>query len=305
MTGAFGSRTAANGVQPPGVQLGNALYWKESRFTPLRVSACVPLLKTVNDACASKDLKLRYGTGDARKTVATMAALECRVTKRVIVFVTTHLPAPRGDKDAQAVLEQTVHAYALVREIAKFCAHIKNRAVDAVVLAGDLNCLPGRNVCQLLERGKLPSAAVKELVANASQPDAPFLQPDGAMVCDAITLANGADGADGADGGRHGEDAKADEDFFWSAMKRALGTEPVTTNHTPTFTGCLDFVYVASSPRVAWQLEAADPSAGLDLARFLPDPETGNGSDHLPVVCTLKARFPKADAVFVLNPPPA
>jgi len=304
MTGAFGSRTAANGAQPPGVQLGNALYWKESRFTPLRVSACVPLLKTVNDACASKDLKLRYGTGDARKTVATMAALECRTTKRVIVFVTTHLPAPRGDKDAQAVLEQTVHVYALVREIAKFCTQIKNRTVDAVVLAGDLNCLPGKNVCQLLERGRLSAAAVKELVANASQPDAPFLQPDGAMVCDAITLANGAGSGEPDGDDHHGGEGEATT-FFWSAMKRALGNEPATTNHTPTFTGCLDFVYVASSPRVAWQLQASDPSAGLDLERFLPDPETGSGSDHLPVVCTLKARFPKADAVFVLNPPPA
>ena len=92
-----------------------------------------------------------------------MAALDCRMTKQVFVFVTTHLPAPRGEKDAGAIFEQTLHMVALVREIAKFCSTIKNRMVDAVVLAGDLNCLPGRNIGILLEQGRIDHQLVKQV----------------------------------------------------------------------------------------------------------------------------------------------
>ena len=279
-TGTVGSRLNASGKQQPGVQIGNMLYWKEELFEPLLIQQCVPLLKTISTALSGdKDLRRVYCHSGVRGTVATMVALQCRVSGRVIVVATTHLPAPRHDDDNGSKLEQFMHACALLHEISAFARRVK-KGVDAIMLCGDLNSTPDNEVCQLLESGGLSRSKVDQIIRKGGQIRAPFTEPTGRLLIPSFPLAARYSAS---------EDQTVDDGaFFKNVLKTGMnGASIGFTNHTDKFTGWLDHVFVMETPGAIKSILTSDPSAAIDSTRFLPDPEFGHGSDHLPVKCEL------------------
>ena len=311
--GAIGARASATGsqlAQGGAPQTANGVFFKQARFDQLLVEACVPLLRAVAHECrGDKRLKQTFAGSDVRGTVATLAALGCRATGRVVVVATTHLPAPRGDDDVTSKLEQLIHARALLRVVSEFCGRVK-QGVDLVVVAGDFNSLPGHPVLRLMESGRLGPNTVRFVSVEGGHRQIPFVTDTDEMVAEPLPLVMRSSV------GTSGE-AGPPSHFMESAMRRALGgREPAFTNHTPDFTGCLDYIMTASAPGVVVGVEATDPSESvLDHARFLPDPEQGHGSDHLPVTCRFLLSSVAASAAaaaaaattattFVLHPLP-
>jgi mRNA deadenylase 3'-5' endonuclease subunit Ccr4 len=72
---------------------------------------------------------------------------------------------------------------------------------------------------------------------------------------------------------------------FTSAMKLLLGNEPVFTNYTSTFKGCLDYVMTRGDLRVIGGDKLPDES---ELAKEVALPNSIYPSDHLPITVDLE-----------------
>ncbi|KAH9260398.1 hypothetical protein BASA81_001568 [Batrachochytrium salamandrivorans] len=275
-SGVYGSRMNATGKESPGVQIGNLVYFKTQEFEPLLAERNVALVKTIHRS-SDKETRKAYCHSGVRGTVASFVALECKTSKRRVLVVSTHLPAPRSDTDYHTALEQLVHTIALLIEIANFCARIQ---VDGILCTGDLNAMPNGHVCELLRTGRISAKKLKHVLRLAQQakfPEALMDKDTGGVVLPSIPLRQPSPFINEVNNGA----------FFENALLLCQPPGLGFTNQTNIFSGWLDHVFMLSTPGTIATGSICTVDESVRCGELLlPCPESGYGSDHLPVLCT-------------------
>lgn len=273
-TGVYGARVNSNGKTQSMIQIGNLLYWKADQFHPIVVKSSIPLVQTILSSLGKdKEMKKRFCHSGIRGTVVSIAALTCKASNRSIAVATTHLPAPRSDQDGTSHLEQLVHVYALLTELSAFLKKLPT-GVDSIVLAGDMNSLPGNSVCTLLEKGYLTPEQVLPVLQKANMSRAPYIDKRGMVAPPLAVYLNGPENA--------GLECVTNDYFRNLSHPQDLASKK--TNVTENFQGWIDHIFLIK----------ADGTTGCHarihgdpVSNYLPDPRSGHPSDHVPLMATI------------------
>ena len=237
----------------PTTQIGNALFWRTQVFEYVEHQE-VLIAVALNQACADEPSRQHFGRG---AQVGLVVALRHRASATVIVATTTHLSCNFQEPWTQVAQMQTVLTAA-----GKLAA--KHGPATPVVMGADLNSIPGSGVYHLVASGHLPSSH-PHLKIIAEHVDFPEF---------------------GGGGGGGGGDVRQPLQFGGcSAYASLLGQEPLFTNFTPNFVGCLDYIFSTDGlqPTQVLKLPTEDV---IRSEGYLPASQFA--SDHLPLVARFK-----------------
>ena len=215
----------------------------------------VAIAVELNAACGDEPSRAHFGRG---AQVGLAVALRHIRSGQAVIAVTTHLSCNFQEPWTQVAQIQTVlSAAAALRE-----KH--GGDTTPVVLGADLNSIPGSGVYHLVAGGHVP-ASHPHLKIIAEHVDFPEFE-------------NG--------GGGGGGDVRQPIDFGGKSTYAAiLGQEPLFTNFTPGFVGCLDYIFASKDSLTPLQILVLPPEDHVRKEGFLP--ASHFPSDHV----SLFARF--------------
>ena len=253
-------KTKADGTQNL-KSMGNALLFKESVFELLdyqEVKFAVDLQVHCGQDLAVRNRYL------SEQQVAVLGKLRHLATGNVIVAAVTHISCKFSQPDIQiaqvAVLLQSLEAYATPHSFTGSNSRLP------VILCGDFNSTPDSSVYKLLSTGTLSRA----------NPD--IFPSDGDNVWPIL---------------KHGSllETSQRKIVLASAYAKVCGTDPVTTNVKPPFSGCLDYIWFYGLE----PFEVLPIGSKEELEREAGLPNSKNPSDHVPIGA--KFRFSSSNGV--------
>lgn len=208
--GMFYAKKDNYGNDVRGINIGNMLCWKSSKFKILEAKK----------HCVNKSIVGKCNLGGSKKVYITskfgcsanFVLLESVDGYRVAAC-TTHLSAPRADDDYDAMMAQLMQIIVLLNDFAEFVRHCLKYGECAVILCGDFNARPISEVYQIIANKCIQSKKAESDFIAASTLSLPPKSP--------FQLS--------------------------SAFSCLFGKEPEFTNITHKFQGCLDYVFHGSS----------------------------------------------------------
>lgn len=246
----------------PGTQIGNMTAWRKGAFE-CEESRVVPLAVQVAAACPDQASVDFYTARHCQ--VLLLSTLRHVPTGKRLVVGNTHLVAPRSQLDHERKLVQMQQ---LAAGLECFHKEVEYQATlgprPRAVLAGDFNAVPGSVLYDLLITGsvaansmnKVEKEGLKQEQAEISRPRLAYTGPGEGRV------------------------------QLQSAFTTMGGAEPLFTNYTEGFKGCLDYItYVPDGLRCSAVGELPPESA---LKEDVALPNAKQPSDHLPVLCRLE-----------------
>ena len=268
--GRYVRKTKRNGIGWPNAQIGNAIFWRENTFAYLE-HVDVPIAVHLNAACADEPSRAHFGRG---AQVGLCVALKHIRSGQEVIAVTTHLSCNFQEPWTQVAQVRTVLAAAATLQ-RKYGVH------TPVVLGADLNSIPGSGVYHLVASGHLP-ASHPHLKIIAEHVEFPEFDDSG--------------GSGGGGGG-----VTQPIDFGGkSAYAALLGQEPLFTNFTPGFIGCLDYIF-SSTGLTPLQVLVLPIEDQVRLEGYLP--ASMYPSDHVSLFARFAINTPAAIAATSLSPP--
>jgi mRNA deadenylase 3'-5' endonuclease subunit Ccr4 len=238
-----------NGVGWPHTQIGNAIFWRTSRFEYLEHEE-VPIAVKLNALCEDEPSAAHFGRG---AQVGLVVALKHKSSGRTLVVVTTHLSCNFQEPWTQVAQIQVVL-------LAAAALAAKHGPDVAIIMGADLNSIPGSGVYHLVSSGHL-SASHPHLRIIAEQVEMPEF-------------------------GEHAEFGGGSADLrqpmpLVSAYGSLLGQEPLFTNFTTGFIGTLDYVF-ANQMLEPLQVLTLPSEDDVRKEGFLP--ASAFPSDHLSLI---------------------
>ncbi|KAF4683086.1 hypothetical protein FOZ62_026710 [Perkinsus olseni] len=245
---------------------GCALFCKADRFEPLATTEfrmCHALDRYLHPLAQSQGglAGALYRETREKLNLCVAALLRDRLTGYDVLAATSHLFWSPKFPDIKLL-----QAYLLSRQLEDFAGEQSSSPAPAVVLGGDFNSTP-------------PDSAVYQLLTKAAvdvdHPEHPVSLRPGNRIIPGVT-----------------EDAvgplRLPSGPFMSSAKTLLGKEPEFTNYTPTWQGCLDYVFYKEG-RGKLQSLSMDPLPSVDiLTKQGTLPNSDIPSDHVPLKVNFK-----------------
>ncbi len=245
------------GATWPSAQIGNAVFWRAEIFDEIEHEQIL-IAPALHAACDDEPSAAHFGRG---AQVGLAVALRHKLSGRELVVVTTHLSC-----NFQEPSTQVAQAHVVLTAAGRLAA--KHGPETAVVLAADLNSIPGSGVYHLITSRALSAS-----------------HPHRAVIAESACFPSF-----GEHGG--GSSDLTQPLHLSSTYGSVLGQEPLFTNFTPTFVGTLDYIFC--SPSLAPTQVLALPSEDEVRAEgFLP--ASRFPSDHLPLCAKLCFVTPPPD----------
>ena len=262
--GRYVRKMKRNGLGWPHTQIGNALLWRTGTFECLE-SEEVHIACVLNAACEDEPSAAHFGRG---AQVGLVVALAHRASGKRLVAVTTHLSC-----NFQEPWTQVAQVHAVLAAAGQLAQkHGDGAAPAPVVMGADLNSIPGSGVYHLVAAGSLPSSHphLKIIAEHVEFPE--------------LAVGGGGGGGGVRKCGGPGGDLYHTIDFGGrSAYAMLTGAEPLFTNFTSGFIGCLDYIFGSTSltPLQVLKLPTEDE---VRREGFLPNSQFP--SDHLGLLAT-------------------
>jgi mRNA deadenylase 3'-5' endonuclease subunit Ccr4 len=224
------------------VDLGNCLLWRTSKFRKMS-SRTVALGDEARKRVGEHPASVEHFV---HKQMALIVRLTHIETGRDVLACTTHIACAYEHVEIQLVQ---------VMILLQFLWTASESGAIPVVFAGDFNALPFAEVYTLITQGQLDDADVQTGIPQDVRMPSLRRDPDTGFLDHSLNL---------------------------SSAYSVLGGEPSTTNKTPTFSGCLDYIFFSADKLIARSVRVP-PDASVLAQEGGGIPNSVFASDHVPI----------------------